>query len=76
MDLQAAGDNIAGGGWRRGARGVALAKALVREGWLLWGWIGVFLLVFSCSELFFYGAVARLHSGVQGKDEVGTGCGW
>ena len=45
-----------------------MALAKVREGWLVWGWIGVFFQVFSCRELLFYCAVARLHSGVQGKD--------
>ncbi len=47
-----------------------MALAKVREGWLVCGWIGLFFQLFSCRELLFYRAVARLHSGVQGKDWV------
>jgi hypothetical protein len=52
--------------------GVAIVKVRGRGGGggLVWGWIGVFLLVFFCRELLFYSAVARFHSGVQGKDRV------
>ncbi len=39
-------------------------------GGLVWGWIGVFLRVFSCRELLFYRAVVRLHSWVLGRDGV------
>ncbi len=36
-----------------------------------WGWIGVLLLVFSCRELLFYCAVARVTSvGVQGRNRL------
>jgi hypothetical protein len=51
--------------------GVALAKVI--GGGLVWGWIGIFLLVFSCRELLLYRAVARLHSasGVRGTRREG-----
>ncbi len=57
---------------------MALAKVRGPRGGLVWGWIGVFLRVFSCRELLFYSAVARLHSGLRGRDAVSRhgGDGW
>jgi hypothetical protein len=50
-------------GWRLETRCLGVVLVKVREGWLVWGWIGLFLQAFSCRELLFYGAVARLHLG-------------
>ncbi len=47
-----------------------MALAKVKGGVLVWGWIGVFLQVFSCRDVLFYSALASLHSGVRGRDGV------
>jgi hypothetical protein len=56
--------------------GVALAN--VRGGGACLGMDWGILQVFSCRELLFYSAVARLHSGVLGRDGVSWhgGDGW
>ncbi len=76
-NMEVGGVNIGGGGgWRQDAWGWHLRRW--GGGGLVWGWIGVFLLVFSCRELLFYSAVVRLHSEVLGRDRVSWhgGDGW